>query len=60
MSTPMPTPASAGASLAEALDACEGMAVNVEIKNLPTEEDYDPSLAVVPQVVEELRRRGKA
>ena len=45
-------------SLAEALDACEGMAVNVEIKNLPTEEDYDPSLAVVPQVVEELRRRG--
>lgn len=45
-------------SLAEALDACGGMAVNVEIKNLPTEAAYDPAMAVVPEVVEELRRRG--
>ncbi|MCB1015011.1 MAG: glycerophosphodiester phosphodiesterase [Acidimicrobiales bacterium] len=45
-------------SLAEALDACEGMGVNVEIKNLPLEDAYDPTMAVVPAVVEELRRRG--
>lgn len=45
-------------SLSEALDACEGMGVNVEIKNLPTEAAYDPAMAVVPDVVEELRRRG--
>lgn len=45
-------------SLSEALDACEGIGVNVEIKNLPTEAAYDPAMAIVPDVVEELRRRG--
>ncbi|MBL8778669.1 MAG: glycerophosphodiester phosphodiesterase [Acidimicrobiales bacterium] len=45
-------------SLAEALDACEGMGVNIEIKNLPPEEAYDPSMAVVADVVAEVRRRG--
>lgn len=46
-------------SLAEAIDACEGMGVNVEIKNWPDEAGYDPTLAVVPEVVDELRRRGE-
>lgn len=29
--------------LADAVDACDGMGVNVEIKNLPTEPDFDPA-----------------
>ena len=45
-------------SLAEALDACVGMGVNIEIKNLPPEAAYDPSMAVVGDVVEEVRGRG--
>ena len=45
-------------SLAEALDACHGMGVNIEIKNIPVEEGYDPSMVVVADVVEEVRRRG--
>lgn len=45
-------------SLVEALDACEGMGVNIEIKNIPLEDGYDPSMAVVADVVQEVRRRG--
>jgi glycerophosphoryl diester phosphodiesterase len=46
--------------LAAALDACGGMVVNVEIKNLPHEPDFDPEAAtVVLAVVGELRRRGR-
>ena len=45
-------------SLAEALDACAGMGVNIEIKNIPLEEAYDPSMAVVTDVIAEIRRRG--
>lgn len=48
----------AAPSLAEALDACAGMGVNIEIKNIPLEEAYDPSMAVVADVIAEIRRRG--
>ncbi|MFT5200680.1 MAG: glycerophosphoryl diester phosphodiesterase [Candidatus Aldehydirespiratoraceae bacterium] len=37
-------------SLAEALEACEGMGVNIEIKNLPEDPDYDADHAVVDAV----------
>lgn len=37
-------------SLAEALEACEGMGVNIEIKNLPDDPDYDADHAVVDAV----------
>jgi glycerophosphoryl diester phosphodiesterase len=37
-------------SLAEALEACEGMGVNIEIKNLPEDPDYDADHAVVGAV----------
>lgn len=47
------------ATLDEALDACgERMLVNVEIKNWKDDPGYDPTMAVVEQVVEVLRRRG--
>ena len=49
------------ATLAEALDACgERMLVNVEIKNSKTESGYDPAMAMVAPVIDELRRRGPA
>ena len=45
-------------SLDEALDACDGMWVNVEIKNDPNEPDFDPSDAVAGEVAAALVRRG--
>ncbi len=46
-------------SLAEVLDACgDRMLVNVEIKNSKTEPGYDPTMAMVVPVIDELRRRG--
>lgn len=47
-------------TLHDALEACAGMEVNVEIKCLPGEPDHDPSLAVVEQTVELLLARGDA
>lgn len=47
-------------SLAEALDACDELIVNVEIKNWPDEADFDPSEAVADAVVDEVERRGVA
>ncbi len=38
-------------TLAEALDACAGMIVNIEIKNIPHEPDFDPACRVVDDVV---------
>lgn len=41
--------------LAEALDACEGMFVNIEIKNMPGEPDFDESNAAASIVVDAVR-----
>jgi glycerophosphoryl diester phosphodiesterase len=45
-------------SLAAALDACDGMFVNVEIKNDPADPDFDPTEWVAHRVCELLARRG--
>lgn len=44
--------------LSEALDACAGVVVNIEIKNDPHEPDHDPTDWVAEQVAVELARRG--
>jgi glycerophosphoryl diester phosphodiesterase len=44
--------------LHEALDACEGIEVNIEIKNDETEVDFDATRSLVPAVLELLRVRG--
>ena len=44
-------------TLAAALDACEGMSVNVEIKNWPADRDFDEAELVAAEVVAEVRRR---
>ena len=46
-------------SLSVALDACEGMWVNIEIKNDPSEPDYDPRDVVAGRVAELLHGRGE-
>lgn len=45
-------------TLRAALDACAGMGVNIEIKNLPGEPDFEPSEQVAADVVSEVQRRG--
>jgi len=47
-------------TLSAALDVCAGRLVNVEIKNLPHQPGFDPSLAVADLVVELLAARGGA
>jgi glycerophosphoryl diester phosphodiesterase len=44
--------------LHEALDACDGMEVNIEIKNDDAEVDFDETRSLVPAVIELLRVRG--
>jgi glycerophosphoryl diester phosphodiesterase len=44
--------------LATALDACEGMSINIEIKNWPEDPDFDPTESVARQVVELVERLG--
>ena len=44
--------------LAEALDACTGMSVNIEIKNFPGDADFDETESVAEFVVAEVQRRG--
>ncbi|HEY4375747.1 MAG TPA: glycerophosphodiester phosphodiesterase [Acidimicrobiales bacterium] len=44
--------------LDEALDACAGMGVNIEIKNVPVDPDHDERQRVAIAVVAELARRG--
>lgn len=45
--------------LAEALDACAGLAVvDIEIKNLPDDEDFDPTQQLADAVVALLEERG--
>jgi glycerophosphoryl diester phosphodiesterase len=45
-------------SLAEALDACGGLVVNIEIKNSPNDPDFDPDDSVAEAVVALLAERG--
>jgi len=45
-------------TLAEALDACDGMGVNIEIKNHPVDPDFDPNDAVAEGVVAEIQHRS--
>jgi glycerophosphoryl diester phosphodiesterase len=45
-------------TLAEALDACAGRFVNVEIKNSPGDPDHDPAAALADLVVELVAARG--
>ena len=44
-------------TLEEALDACEGVLVNIEIKNLPWDPGFDPDERSAVEVVELLGRR---
>ena len=46
-------------SLASALDACEGMTVNIEIKNMQGDPDFDHEESLALRVVELLHERGK-
>lgn len=56
---PLPDPIpDAVPTLAEALEACAGMVVNVEIKNLPTEPGWDPEERVVAAVANAVRPYG--
>ena len=52
-----PVPVDHPPSLAAALDACAGMTVNIEIKNLPGDDDFDPEELLAAQVVELLHQR---
>jgi len=45
-------------SLAEALDACGDLVVNIEIKNWVEDRDFDPTEVVADEVVAEVRRRA--
>lgn len=45
--------------LAESLDACAGLLVNVEVKNLPGDADYDPDERAAVGVVELLHARDR-
>lgn len=44
--------------LVQALDACAGMLVNIEVKNLPTEPAFDPSDRCAREVVSLVSRAG--
>lgn len=46
--------------LAEALDLCAGLDVNIELKNLPSEETYDPDQRIAELCVDVLEQRGAA
>ncbi len=46
-------------TLEEALDACTGMLVNVELKNLPGDADYDPDEGVAYALIELLAARSQ-
>ena len=46
--------------LAGSLDTLRDLVVNIEIKNLPDEPDFDPDLGLVAAVVELLQHRGRA
>ena len=43
--------------LAEALDACGALSVNIEIKNVPVDPDFDPDQRVAQWVIDEVAAR---
>ena len=45
--------------LAEALDACQGMWVNIEIKNYPVDADFDASDTLAATIAAHLEQRGQ-
>jgi len=45
--------------LAVALDACAGVTLNIEIKNVPIDPDYDPDESVAARVAELIAERGQ-
>lgn len=45
--------------LPAALDACEGMWVNIEIKNHPLDADFDPSDSLAATIATHLAERGE-
>lgn len=45
--------------LAEALDVCSTMSVNIEIKNHPDDADFDPDQTLTREIVELVGRRGE-
>lgn len=45
-------------TLDEAFDACDGMWVNAEVKNLPMDPDWDPDESVATRVAELVAARG--
>jgi glycerophosphoryl diester phosphodiesterase len=45
--------------LGDALDACDGMWVNVEIKNDPREPDFDPVDSIADRTIAALSQRGE-
>jgi glycerophosphoryl diester phosphodiesterase len=47
-------------TLEEALDACAGMLVNIEVKNLPGDADYDPTDGAAGTLVELLAGRDRS
>lgn len=47
------------ATLDEAIDACGEMGVNIEIKNDPADDDFDPEHLMVPEVVRSARRLAR-
>ncbi len=46
-------------TLAAALDACADLVVNIEVKNLPGEPDFDPDEVVADAVLVEVAGRGR-
>jgi glycerophosphoryl diester phosphodiesterase len=46
-------------TLGDALDACGGMWVNVEIKNDPSEPDFDPTDRIADETIAHLLARGE-
>lgn len=44
-------------TLADVIDACGNMGVNIEIKNDPSEDDYDPEHLMVPEIVKIARAK---
>jgi len=53
-------PGGSGPSLAQALDACRGLVVNIEIKNFPRDPQWDETQRVTDLVLDLLDERGRS